>query len=136
MATSNSIQTLRLPYTYNVASKTLAVIFVSTHLKGRIGTWKEYDSDDEPTGKVEHDFNFETLYYKDAEKTAEKYRQTFAELNMDDIKVFIDLTKAQIIQEFDALHKLASEFKGAEGEVFSILIAYVGFGVTWYSAAG
>ena len=38
MATSNSIQTLRLPYTYNVASKTLAVIFVSTHLKGRIGT--------------------------------------------------------------------------------------------------
>ena len=34
---------------------------------------------------------------------------------MDDIKVFIDLTKDQIIQEFDALHKLASEFKGAEG---------------------
>ena len=111
MATSNSIQTLRLPYTYNVASKTLAVIFVSTHLKGR-------------TGRA---FNFEkNLYYKDAEKIAEKYRQTFAELNMDDIKVFIDLTKAQIIQEFDALHKLASEFKGAEGEVFSILIAYVG----------
>ena len=49
--------------------------------------------------------------------------------NMDDIKVFIDLTKDQIIQEFDALHKLASEFKGAEGEVFSIIITYVGFHV-------
>ena len=49
MATSNSIQTLRLPYTYNVASKTLGVIFVSTHLKGRIGTrkWKVYDPEND-----------------------------------------------------------------------------------------
>ena len=66
MATSSSIQRLRLPYTYNIASKTLAVIFVSTHLKGRKGTLKVNKSDE-----VEH---FETMYNKDAEKTAEKYR--------------------------------------------------------------
>ena len=52
MVTSNSLQTLRLPYLHLPIETTCAVVFVSTELKGREGK--------------------ETLQYKDAKARGEK----------------------------------------------------------------
>ena len=68
------MQTLQLTYAVNIATKTLALIFVNTELKG---DGKTYDDG------YSNEVVCETLVYDDAEARAETARQTFEMLAFD-----------------------------------------------------
>ena len=67
------MQTLQLTYTENIATKTLALIFVNTEVKGDGKTYKDIHGNAIVCTKEDYD---------DAEERAEIARQTFANDNM------------------------------------------------------
>ena len=70
------MQTLQLTYAENIATKTLALIFVNTELKGDGKTYKDY-------GDCGKEIVCETLVYDDAKERAETARQTCDMLGFD-----------------------------------------------------
>ena len=72
------MQTLRITYTENIATETLALIFVSTELKGVGKTYKV----NKWNGEI-REIVSENLTYDDAEARAETARQTFEMLAFD-----------------------------------------------------
>ena len=89
MVTSNTIQPVRLCYRQNVVTHSIAVIFVNTHCKG--------------------------VQYKNAVERGEQARKLFKEeLEYQEVRLFEDIDKAQIIEKLESLKARANEFEAGE----------------------
>ena len=85
MISTNTIQTFKLIYSYNVVQESIAYIFINTECDG--------------------------LPYEDAEKKGLKAYKIFSEvLNFTEVNTFTNLPKKKIIEKLENLKKHAEEF--------------------------
>ena len=84
--TSSTIQPVRLFYQHKMVSRKIAVVFVTTENNGQ--------------------------RYTDAHARGEIAQEIFEELlEFDEVKVFTDQSKGQIIEQFDHLDALSNDFE-------------------------
>ena len=89
MVASNTLQPMRLPYSFNVVTKSEAVIFLNTH-----------------TGGLLHE-----LPYKLAAERAEMHRDLFTNiLKFHKVTVFQNLSKAETIEKMAELKQTSEDF--------------------------
>ena len=103
MVTSNTIQPVRLCYRQNIITHSVAMIFVSTHCKG--------------------------IQYRNAVGRGEQALKLFKEeLKYQEVHLFKDVDKKQIIEKLAFLRTRAAEFEASKraGQKLSIGIACIG----------
>ena len=106
MVASNTIQPLRLPYSFNVVTKSEAVIFLNTHTGGQL-----------------HE-----LPYRLAAVRAGMHRDLFTDiLKFDKVSVLENLSKDEIIAKIKVLKQTSDDFEKAGNGIYSIAIVNVGY---------
>lgn len=107
MIATNSISPLKLFYSHNIVTHTVAMILVNTHTRGLAwdkAVWKG--------------------------KCSEKlFKQIF---KFQQVQVLTDLTKPQMIEEFDKLQRIADKFEASRKPNETLCIAVVWIGHTLY----
>ena len=104
MVASNELQPLRLVYKKNIASKTIACIFVHTKTKD--------------------------LTYDGATERGEMHKTLFKDVfNFDEVNVHTDISKDDMIEVLSSLKTCAEQFEKGKGENdnFVVAIANIGF---------
>ena len=101
---SQTLQPVKLHFSHNVVTESIAVIFLNTNLKG--------------------------LKYGGGPERASMLENLFKEvLEFDTVKVHTDLKKEQIREVLESLKKRADDFEATKGEkdILTIAISNVGF---------
>ena len=116
MVTSNTIQPVRLSFRHNIVARSVGVVLVNTHCKG--------------------------LSYKNAKEKGESAKKLLKDVfEFDEVRVFTDLTKENIVDKLTALKKEAKKHEDAskikDGQslpVQAIAVIWIGHKLqaSWY----
>ena len=102
MSASNTLQQLKLVYNHNIITRAIAMVFVFT-------------------------YGYEK---KNSSKKAEASRLLFKDLDFDQVEIYTDLSKGQVIEKLDLLQTSVDhfeEYNKSKGKLLVVVVS-IGFG--------